>query len=131
MRYGMLAVDDETDPDVITAAMAERADGGGRCLIFQARVAGEFDEQDGALGLDRYCVSTESSACVYGGLLSCAFAEGILTLHFSSDAAETLGLAEDLRCDLRDSAGDRDAFLRAFRAVVAIGPATSRPVIDL
>ncbi len=67
------------------------------------RRALEPDEQDEALGMDSYCVTLPSGACLYACLSTVLIEDGNLRLDFHKDPAQELGLdsAElNLRLDI-------------------------------
>lgn len=51
----------------------------------------ELDEQDVALGMDTYCLVTSSGRTVYGGVSSCIYRAGALSLKLAPEAAKELG----------------------------------------
>jgi hypothetical protein len=55
-------------------------------------VADAFDEQDEALGMDTYSLSTEGGLTFYGGIESADLDGSTLTLRLTPDAASAIGL---------------------------------------
>jgi Immunity protein 10 len=62
------------------------------------------DEQDSFLGMDTYCVSTDSGATFYGGVESAKVNATELAVRFTPEAAETLGVPRDLLLQFEDEA---------------------------
>jgi hypothetical protein len=89
VRLAAAVEDPETDAFIV--GLAERADGGGRNLIFQCTLdpAHPADPAD----VDGYCLTDEVGATVYGGVLTWSIDADTLNLTLESEAAATLGLA--------------------------------------
>jgi hypothetical protein len=81
-------VDDEY---CLVGAVAEREDGTGRALMFQA---GEEppDEQDVRLGMDTYCVVTEDHGTAYGCVRELSIDGDRMHVVISDEALADLGL---------------------------------------
>ena len=59
-----------------------------------------LNTQDQQLGLDTYCVTTNTGASHYGGITSCILRGRVLRIEFSQPAGSVLGLGEALECYL-------------------------------
>lgn len=94
-----VAVEELADVDTFIVGLAETEVGDGPSLLLSI-VLLPSDEQDHALGLDTYCVSTGGGATVYGGLTRCVLQDDALTLGFTPVAAKTLGLPLQMRLPL-------------------------------
>ncbi|KAA2263820.1 hypothetical protein F0L68_09115 [Solihabitans fulvus] len=118
------------DDALAFVAFAETADGDGWGIVIQA-TRGEFTEQDRRLGMDTYSVSNEHGASVYGGVRACAVDGDVLRLALTRDAAEQLGVEQDVEIQLPAGAGAA-ARLRAELAVVLTrSRAEEIPQLDL
>ena len=97
----------ERSGGVSVLGLAESPRDGGRCLIFSR--AERFDDQDRALGMDTYSLTNEAAATVYGSLRAYYVSdeEHVLDLDLESEAAESLGLPEQLRVVLEVSVSAR------------------------
>ncbi|UVS80417.1 Imm10 family immunity protein [Actinokineospora sp. UTMC 2448] len=122
---------DHDEYGVLTAGLAENADGTGRCLLFQASLLA-FDDQDIANGEDRYCVMTDTGATEYGGVLRALHEGDTLSIALTPHLAAVLALDEDVTC--RFEGIDRTAvreFADGLRAVLAIAPEGDRPSVEV
>jgi hypothetical protein len=115
------------DGDVLVAGVAERGDGTGRELIFQASVE-EPDEQDVDLGMDTYCLVTEQQGTAYGCVQKLTIDGDRLRMLLRDDALEDLGLP-DIAIEVR-LAVDTDAIdqLREkLQQILSYGRESARP----
>ncbi len=117
-----VAVEELTDLETFVVGLAERQDGSGRGLIFQSPLSfDEIDEQDRALGMDTYCISTDEGASHYGGLTDCVLQDNALILRFEAEAAEMLGIAKECNLNLLVNQEDilqlREGLQRIFTSV--------------
>ena len=81
------------------------------------------DEQASLLGMDSYSVSTDSGATFYGGVESARVDGTELTLRFTPEAAETLGLPRELLFRFEDQAAVKvagDGLRRVGVAAISI-----------
>jgi hypothetical protein len=91
------AVGRDDGPETITFGMAEYEDSTGNALIFMMS-AEQPDEEEIGLGMDTYCIVREDQrGTTYGGVTHCDLTYGRLTLHFTEEAAEELGVEPVLR----------------------------------
>lgn len=81
-------VDDEY---CLVAAVAERNDGTGRSLMFQAGHEPP-DEQEVGLGMDTYCLVTENQGTAYGCVRELAIDGDRMHVILAEDALAGLGL---------------------------------------
>jgi hypothetical protein len=77
------------DVNVFVVVLAERLDGSGTRLELQKALS--FDEQDRTLGLDTYCLCTETGATCYGGIAAWTLRPNTMEIGLDAHAAETLG----------------------------------------
>jgi hypothetical protein len=77
------------DLGAFVVVLAEHPDGSGLRLEIQRAL--EFDEQDRALGMDTYCLCTDSGATHYGGIVRHELSSPWLTIVLDVSAAEALG----------------------------------------
>jgi len=95
-----IVVENLADLDTYVVGLAEKEDGSGGPLLLQTAVAAA-DEQDHALGMDTYGVSTAWGASVYSGVCVCQAKRGpgcvlrddLLILRFTAVAVEMLGVS--------------------------------------
>jgi hypothetical protein len=83
------------DNECLVAGVAERGDGTGQELIFQASLD-EPDEDDAELGMDTYCLATEQQATAYGCVRELTINGDRLRLVLSDDALVELGIADSV-----------------------------------
>lgn len=83
-----VAAVEEEELNVFLVVMAERADGSGRRLEIQRALT--FDKQARGLGMDTYCLVTESGATHYGGVVAVSLKDALLTVQLDEAAAEAL-----------------------------------------
>lgn len=77
---------------VVTVGFA--VEEGARALLFSR--SDSIDEQDALLGMDTYCISTETGANFYGGVESARLNGAALELRLGADAVGALGLPGEL-----------------------------------
>jgi hypothetical protein len=85
------AVQEMEDADTFLITLADRADFPTHYIELQ-RSIGDYDEQDIDLGMDTYCIVTDSGATSYGGVVSCTMTDDSLDLEFSKEAEAKLGV---------------------------------------
>ena len=76
--------------DVLLVVLAAEKEGGGANVTIQRGVS--FDEQDRALKLDTYCITTHDGATHYGGIVAWSVESGFVTLQLSPQARRTLAV---------------------------------------
>jgi hypothetical protein len=91
------------DLDTFVCVLAEREDGQGPRLELQRGLSAD-DEQDRGLGMDTYCLCTETQACHYGGVLSYELKEKTLLIHLDAEASQALDVDEGFAIRLEISA---------------------------
>jgi hypothetical protein len=118
------SVDDE---GCLIAGIAERADGTGRSLIFQAD--GEPpDQQEIDLGWDTYCLVTETHGTAYGCVEELRWEGNTLRLLLRPGALSDLGLDDmSIEVDLAASDDALEAVREALREILAYGREDARP----
>ena len=79
------------DGDCLVAGVAERGDGTGRALIFQAAHESP-DEQEVKLGMDTYCLVTENHGTAYGCVRELTIDGDRMHVVVGLDALNDLGL---------------------------------------
>ena len=94
----MVQVDDLESQPALCVGVAEKADGSGRALVFQ--LAHEFDDQDRALGMDTYAISTDTGATIYGGVTHYVLTDRLLSIWFSDNASTKLGIGRECQLAL-------------------------------
>ncbi len=105
-----IGVEDPSEDDVLIVGLAEHRGGAdGRHLIFE--LALWSDEQDRDLGMDTYCLITETGATHYGGVTSCVLEGNMLNIALDADAATSLGIQAE--CELRLLVASQDIALLA------------------
>jgi hypothetical protein len=85
----VVAAVEPPDLETFTVVMAESPDGEGERLEFHK--ADSFDEQDRMLGMDTYCLCTESGT-TYGGVVSWTLSHDSLEVRLDQKAASDLGI---------------------------------------
>jgi len=100
--YDAQVVAAEEIEHVYALVLSERRDGIGMRLEIQN---GPHDDQDRSLGMDTYCLCTESGACHYGGIKNWKFdtSDGYLYLYLDRDACEELGVDGGLKIRISES----------------------------
>ncbi|GAA4946235.1 Imm10 family immunity protein [Actinoplanes utahensis] len=119
-------VDDE---DCLVAGIAERADGTGRALIFQAGQEPP-DDQDVRLGLDTYCLVTENHGTAYGCVRELTIDGDRLHLEVSADALDDLGLTDTaIRVRLAVPPASIEVLRDHLGRILIYGRADARPAV--
>jgi len=106
------AVQELQDVETFLVALAESPDGEGACLEIQR--AFEFDDQDEQLGMDTYCLCTETGATYYGGVLSWRVEAGLLSISLDESAAAELGIDQNFSIALRLTDSEIDALVEGI-----------------
>ena len=87
------------DLDTFVVVLAEMPDGDGARLEIQRGLT--IDPQDEALGMDTYCLCTQTGASHYGGIRSWRLEDGCLHTSLDDMAASELGLDPQVTIELR------------------------------
>jgi hypothetical protein len=80
---------EDLNSHVVVLAEDPDGDGGPRLEISRALT---HSEQDRRLGQDTYCLSTQTGATHYGGVLSYGLKDSMLTMRLDSTAKDALGV---------------------------------------
>jgi len=75
--------------DVLLVVLAAEKNGDGAHVTFQRAIS--FDEQDRALKMDTYCITTHDGATHYDGVVAWTVESGFVTVQLSPEASRTLG----------------------------------------
>lgn len=86
------------DLNAFAVVLSEHQDGSGSRIEIQKSLM--FDEADREAGLDTYCLSTQTGATYYGGVVSWRMDGNNLDLTLDEDAAFELGVDTDLSIEL-------------------------------
>jgi len=119
-------VDDE---DCLVAAVAEREDGTGRTLVFQAGLEPP-DEQEVRLGMDTYCLVTENHATAYGCVRELVIDGDHMHVVISAGALADLGLNEAvIRVELAVEAQSVELVRDYLERILTYGRRDARPEV--
>ena len=119
-------VDDEY---CLVAGVAERDDGTGRALTFQAGHEAP-DEQDILLGLDTYCVVTQDHGTAYGCVRELSIDGDRMQVVISADALDDLGLHDaSIRVQLAVEAQAVEILRDYLGRIMTYGRAEARPSV--
>jgi hypothetical protein len=117
------------DVDCLVAAVAERADGTGRQLIFQASHEPP-DEDDVEDGMDTYCLVTEGQATVYGCVRELTIDGDRMHVVVDPDAVEDLGLEDSsITVQLAVDEQSVEALRDYLRRILAYGREDAHPAV--
>ena len=117
------------DGDCLVAGVAERGDGTGRELIFQASIE-EPDEQDVDLGMDTYCLVTEQQGTSYGCVQELTIDGDRLRLLLREGAWEDLGLPDSaIEVRLAVDTHAIDQLRESLRQIMSYGRESARPSV--
>lgn len=119
-------VDDEY---CLVAAVAERADGTGRALMFQASDEAP-DEEDVSLGMDTYCVVTEDQGTAYGCVRELSIDGDRMRVRLTDEALADLGLSDgvmDVQLAVPPEAVE--ALREYLRRILAYGRFDAQPMV--
>jgi immunity protein 10 of polymorphic toxin system len=117
------------DGDCLVAGVAERDDGTGRALIFQASLE-EPDEQDVDLGMDTYCLVTEQQGTAYGCVQELTIDGDRLRMLLREDALADLGLPDSaVEVRLAVDTAAIDQLGEALRQILSYGRESARPSV--
>lgn len=108
----------DSELKIEVVVLAEHLDGSGQRIELQRALS--FDDQDGALGQDTYCLVTDSGATHYGGIDRWAVEESELRLYLSAEAATALKLDTELSIHLPADA-DHNTLVEGLSAVAGDG----------
>lgn len=113
-----VAVEEQADVNTFVVGLAQSPLETGRSLLLQRSL--KTDEQDRALGMDRYCICTSNGATHYGGVLHVALTERLLELEIDEGAIVDLDLPWRLELELRADAATVERLRTGLRRV--LGP---------
>jgi hypothetical protein len=119
-------VDDEY---CLVAAVAERDDGTGRALMFQAGDEPP-DEQDVRLGQDTHCLVTENHGTAYGCVRELTLDGDRLHVIIARDALAALGLDDaEIRVHLAVEAHSVEVLREYLRRILTYGRPDAQPAV--
>ena len=119
-------VDDEY---CLVAGVAEREDGTGRTLLFQASHEAP-DEQDVRLGMDTYCLVTENHATAYGCVRELTIDGDRMHVVISQDALTDLGLDDaSILVQLAVEPQSVDVLREYLGRILTYGRSDARPAV--
>lgn len=98
----------------------------GRSLSFQ-RGLEDVDEDDAAMGLDSYCVTTDAGRTVYGGVEEAELGDGVLRLRLAADKAASLRVDPNIELELALEDRLRAEVIDNLRSVLRYGRSRSAP----
>jgi hypothetical protein len=117
------------DSECLVAGVAERGDGTGRELIFQASLD-QPDEDDADLGMDTYCLVTEQQATAYGCVRELTIDGDRLRVVLSDDALVELGAADSvIEVRLAIDTSSRDLLRAMLGRILSYGREAARPQV--
>ena len=93
------AAEEFEDLETFVVVLAEKPDGDGARLEIQRGLT--VDPQDEALGMDTYCLCTQTGATHYGGVQSWRLSDDCLQIFLDDAAASKLGLDREVTIELR------------------------------
>jgi len=93
------AAEEFEDLETFVVVLAETLGGDGARLEIQRGLT--VDAQDEALGMDTYCLCTQSGATHYGGVQSWRLSDGFLRISLDDAAASKLGVDREVTIELR------------------------------
>ena len=117
------------DEYCLVAAVAEREDGTGRALMFQA---GEEppDEQDVRLGMDTYCVVTDDQGTAYGCVRELSIDGDRMRVVVSDEALADLGLSHGvIQVRLAVPSESVEVLREYLGRILAYGRPDARPTV--
>ncbi len=112
------------EANTFVVCLAEELDGSGQRLELQRALS--FDEQDRGMGMDTYCVATESGASYYGGVRSWNLEPKLLTLELDVEASTVLGVS-GFEVELNVSSSEIQKLARGLHWVLDTGPTEPPP----
>lgn len=83
--------DSESDEGCVLIVIADNDEYPGTWIELQKSL-GQDDPQNNDLGMDSYCVVTDTGATFYGGITACLLANDTLHLTLSQEATQLLGV---------------------------------------
>lgn len=88
----------------------------------------EPDEQDQALGMDTYCLSTSAGATTYGGITSFVIRATQCTIDLAPSAAAEIGIAQ-YQIELDLAADDRPILYAHIRQLFQAAPSAPQTLL--
>ncbi|MGC9671581.1 Imm10 family immunity protein [Planosporangium sp. 12N6] len=117
------------DSDCLVAGVAEHEDSTGRSLIFQAAQEPP-DDQEIRLGMDTYCLVTESQGTAYGCVEEIVIDRDQLRIVLRKDALADLDLNDDVvEVELAADPEATQTFRDMLREILAYGRDNARPTV--
>ena len=117
------------DSDCLVAGVAERSDGTGRELIFQAPLEPP-DQQDVESGMDTYCLVTEEQGTAYGCVRELTIDGERMRLLLRDDALEDLDLPDvAIEVRLEVDTQSLDPLREMLRRILTYGRQSARPSV--
>ena len=113
LRY--VALEEPEETNTLVLGLSDIQDGSGNTLIIERGLS--YDEQDAALGQDTYSISTASGATVYSGIIRCVSNDQVLTLDFTAEAADGLGITHTCQFPLELDLGSIERLRKGLRRV--------------
>ncbi|WP_426502824.1 Imm10 family immunity protein [Dactylosporangium sp. McL0621] len=121
-------VDDEL---CLVAAVAERDDGTGRALIFQAG-SEPPDDQDVRLGMDTYCLVTETHGTAYGCVRELSISGDRMRVVVAADALADLDLDDtEIVVQLAADARSVEVFREYLARILMYGRPEAQPRVRM
>jgi len=108
-----VALEELEDINTLVLGLSDTQGGGGNTLVLEKGLS--YDEQDAALGQDTYSISTASGATVYSGITRCVIKDRVLTLDFSAEAADSLGITHTCQFPLELDLGSIERLREGLR----------------
>lgn len=113
----------------LSVGLAEDEADGRMALIFQCGLA-EPDDQDVALGMDTYCVTTAGQRTTYGGVTEVRLSGGVLRVVIARDSLGPLGLDDpEIAAMLEIDQAATERLRSGLARVLAYGRPDARPAI--
>ncbi|XSG77256.1 Imm10 family immunity protein [Herpetosiphon llansteffanensis] len=118
---------DWIDDDILAIVFADDPEEPDDYLELQRSFA-EPDEQDIALGMDTYCISTAAGATTYGGITSFVIRGNQCTIDLAASAAAEIGIAQ-YQIELNLTADDRPMLYEHIRQLFQAAPSAPQTLL--
>ncbi|MBM7845152.1 Imm10 family immunity protein [Herpetosiphon giganteus] len=118
---------DWIDDDILAIVFADDPEEPAEYLELQRSFA-EPDEQDLALGMDTYCLSTAAGATTYGGITSFVIRDNQCTIDLAPSAAAEIGIAQ-YQIELSLVADDRPILYEHIRQLFQAAPSAPQTLL--